>query len=168
MIWRATMEQNERQSAGNAGGSSPVELRVDAWSALRQDASAIRHDVFVVEQQVPLELEMDDMDAYCIHAVAYDDGGTPVATGRLLPDGHIGRTAVRQCARGTGIGGQVLRRLIQAARERGDSEVVLSAQVHALGFYARYGFVAEGEVYLDAGIEHRTMSLPLDRDRPLG
>ncbi len=162
------MQQNERQTASQASASDPAQLRVGAWTALREDASAIRHDVFVLEQQVPPELEMDEMDAHCIHAVAYDAGGTPVATGRLLPDGHIGRMAVRQSARGTGIGGQVLQRLIQAARERGDSEVVLSAQVHALGFYTRYGFVAEGEVYMDAGIEHRTMSLPLDRARPLG
>ena len=162
------MQQNEPQNTSQTRTAGPVQLRVDSWTALKVDASAIRHDVFVLEQQVPLELEMDDMDAHCIHAVAYDDGGVPVATGRLLPDGHIGRMAVRQCARGTGIGGQVLQRLIQAARERGDSEVVLSAQVHALGFYTRYGFIAEGEVYMDAGIEHRTMSLPLDRDRPLG
>ena len=134
-------------------------IKLGDWEALRQDASGIRHDVFVVEQQVPEELEMDDMDAVCVHAVAYDHQGKPVATGRLLPDGHIGRMAVRLPARGTGVGGKVLQQLVQAARDRSYPEVVLSAQVHAMGFYARYGFLEEGETYMDAGIPHRTMRL---------
>lgn len=153
-----SQEHNEPKEVPDAG--TPV-LRVGNWDLLSDHAYIIRHEVFVIEQQVPPELEMDEMDVQCIHAVAYDANQTPVATGRLLPDGHIGRMAVRKMARGTGLGGQVLQRLIQAARERGDAEVVLSAQVHALGFYARYGFVAEGDVYMDAGIPHRTMSLQL-------
>ncbi len=154
----------EKQQADHVSGTqgNSADVRVDGWEVLKPDASLIRHEVFVVEQQVPESLEMDDMDAHCVHAVAYGAEHVPLATGRLLPDGHIGRMAVRRQARGTGLGGLVLKRLIQAARERGDEEVVLSAQVHALGFYERYGFVAEGDVYLDAGIEHRTMHLTLD------
>ena len=155
------MEPIQANTPSNGNRASATELRVDNWEALREHATIVRHEVFVIEQKVPPELEMDEMDAVCIHAVAYDAQHTPIATGRLLPDGHIGRMAVRKSARGTGIGGQVLQRLIQAARARGDAEVVLSAQVHALGFYTRYGFVAEGEVYMDAGIAHRTMSLSL-------
>ncbi len=142
-----------------AAGSAPAVVKLGDWDALRQDASGIRHEVFVVEQQVPEALEMDEMDAVCVHAVAYDSQGRPVATGRLLPDGHIGRMAVRMPARGTGVGGKVLQQLVQAARDRSYPEVVLSAQVHAMGFYARFGFQEEGETYMDAGIPHRTMRL---------
>lgn len=155
------MEHQQPDTPRNANNAQATVLRVDNWDALKDHAAMVRHEVFVMEQQVPPELEMDEMDVQCIHAVAYDAQQRPVATGRLLPDGHIGRMAVRKTARGTGIGGLVLQRLIEAARVRGDAEVVLSAQVHAMGFYARYGFVAEGEVYMDAGIPHRTMSLPL-------
>ena len=155
------MERQQPDMPENANNAPAAVLRVDNWDVLKDHASTVRHEVFVIEQHVPPELEMDEMDVQCIHAVAYDAQHQPIATGRLLPDGHIGRMAVRKIARGTGIGGLVLQRLIQAARTRGDAEVVLSAQVHAMGFYARYGFVAEGDVYMDAGIAHRTMSLQL-------
>jgi predicted GNAT family N-acyltransferase len=82
-----------------------------------------------------------------------------LGTGRLLPDGHIGRMAVLRQARGAGVGSALLRALMQAARARGDREVMLSAQTHALPFYERFGFVAEGEAYDDAGIPHRVMRL---------
>ncbi len=155
------MAHESGQTPPAQSGPRSVDLRVGSWDVLKNDASLIRHEVFVLEQQVPESLEMDEMDAQCIHAVAYDADQVPIATGRLLPDGHIGRMAVRRPARGTGVGGLVLQRLIEAARSRGDSEVVLSAQVHAMGFYTRYGFQAEGDVYMDAGIPHRTMHLAL-------
>ena len=117
---------------------------------------ALRHEVFVVGQGVPEELERDDLDALSDHAVAILDG-TLVGTGRLLPDATIGRMAVAESARGTGIGAAVLVRLEQRARERGLPSVELHAQVHAQGFYGRAGYLPVGEVYLEAGIEHRTM-----------
>ena len=92
-----------------------------------------------------------------VHAVAYDEAGQPLATGRLLPDGHIGRMAVRKAGRGKGVGGAVLQALIQAARERGDGEVILNAQTHAEGFYNAHGFAREGEEFMEAGIPHITM-----------
>ncbi|WP_343722775.1 GNAT family N-acetyltransferase, partial [Herbaspirillum seropedicae] len=91
----------------------------------------------------------------------YDEAGQPLATGRLLPDGHIGRMAVRKAGRGKGVGGAVLQALMQAARARGDREVVLNAQTHAAPFYAAHGFVQEGEIFLEAGIEHITMRASL-------
>ena len=130
------------------------------WSAARADARRIRFAVFVDEQGVPAELEMDDMDARCLHALAFE-AGAAVGTGRLLPDGHIGRMAVMQPWRGRGVGAALLRRLIEAARERGDAEVLLSAQVHALAFYRAHGFRAHGEVYDEAGIPHQAMRLAL-------
>jgi predicted GNAT family N-acyltransferase len=92
-----------------------------------------------------------------LHALAFDRAGRLLGTGRLLPDGHVGRMAVLPQARGTGVGSALLAALLQAARARGDREVALSAQTHAIPFYERFGFVAEGEEYDDAGIPHRRM-----------
>jgi predicted GNAT family N-acyltransferase len=117
---------------------------------------ALRHEVFVVGQDVPEELERDELDAVSDHAVAVVDDQV-VGTGRLLPDGTIGRMAVSPAVRGQGIGAAVLTVLEERARERGLAAVELHAQVHALGFYDRYGYVPFTEVYLEAGIEHRSM-----------
>ncbi|OGA08308.1 MAG: GNAT family N-acetyltransferase [Betaproteobacteria bacterium RIFCSPHIGHO2_12_FULL_69_13] len=127
------------------------------WNDARAQASRIRFAVFVEEQRVPPEIELDDMDARCIHALAYAPDGTAIGTGRLLPDGHIGRMAVIRDWRGRGVGSAILESLVRAAASRGDSRVVLSAQTHALDFYRRQGFVAEGEVYEEAGIPHQAM-----------
>jgi len=131
------------------------------WQAAQAEAQRIRFTVFVEEQGVPPELEMDDHDRACLHALAYD-GARVVGTGRLLPDGHIGRMAVLKAWRGRGVGRAMLRRLVEAARERGDREVMLSSQVHALGFYEAEGFEPEGPVYEEAGIPHQAMRRRLD------
>jgi predicted GNAT family N-acyltransferase len=81
----------------------------------------------------------------------------PIGTGRLLPDGHIGRMAVRKGARGTGVGGALLQTLMAQARARGDREVVLSSQTHAAPFYQRHGFTVEGGEFFEAGISHINM-----------
>lgn len=133
-----------------------LRIVIGSWEQQRQAAAALRQQVFVVEQGVPAELELDEMDAQSLHAVAYQDG-VPVATGRLLPDGHIGRMAVRQEARGAGTGSLVLCALMDEARRRGDCDVVLHAQLSARDFYARHGFEPEGEIFMDAGIEHIAM-----------
>jgi predicted GNAT family N-acyltransferase len=117
---------------------------------------ALRHEVFVIGQDVPEDLERDDLDALSDHAVAVIDGKV-VGTGRLLPDGTIGRMAVASSVRGQGIGAAVLGVLEEQARHRGFPAVELHAQVHALGFYDRYGYVPCSEVYLEAGIEHQSM-----------
>jgi len=131
-----------------------VRVTLGDWETQRKDAQAVRYEVFVLEQKVPLDMEWDEMDARCVHAVAYDEGGKAVGTGRLLPDGHIGRMAVRRPARGAGIGGRMLEVLVDAARKRGDREVMLNAQTQAEAFYQRYGFLREGEVFMEAGIPH--------------
>jgi predicted GNAT family N-acyltransferase len=134
-----------------------IEVRLGAWIDLREEAAPIRYAVFVDEQKVPAEIELDDWDALSLHALALDAQGRVLGTGRLLPDGHIGRMAVLQSARGQGVGTALLRALLQAARARGDREVVLSAQTHAMPFYEKAGFIAEGDEYDDAGIPHRQM-----------
>lgn len=133
-------------------------LRFGDWTAMQSDARPIRMEVFVREQNVPADLEMDERDAACLHAVAYDGTGTPVGTGRLLPDGHIGRMAVLRSARGSGIGGAILKGLMEKARERGDRRVVLSAQTHAAEFYLAHGFAMAGDVFYEAGIPHIEMT----------
>lgn len=134
-----------------------IDIRLGDWEKLGNDARAVRTEVFLIEQRIPIALEWDDMDAVSIHAVAYDAAGQAVGTGRLLPDRHIGRMAVRQARRGEGIGAAILAALMQAARLRGDPDIVLNAQVHAQAFYARFGFVQEGEEFPDAGIPHVAM-----------
>jgi predicted GNAT family N-acyltransferase len=116
----------------------------------------IRFEVFVREQRVPPEIELDATDAQCLHAVAFEKDAA-VATGRLLPDGHIGRMAVLKPWRGRGIGSAILETLVEAARRRGDREIVLSAQVQALEFYRGHGFRPQGAVYEEAGIAHQDM-----------
>jgi len=133
-----------------------VRIEVLPWNEARALAVPIRFSVFVEEQGVPLEMELDQADADALHAVAFDDGEA-VGTGRLLPDGRIGRMAVLKAWRGRGIGGQILQRLMDRARERGDREVVLAAQVSASAFYRAHGFTEQGPEYLEAGIRHRDM-----------
>jgi predicted GNAT family N-acyltransferase len=133
------------------------QLQLGGWDALKSAAQAVRHEVFVVEQKVPLALEWDEMDWLCLHAVVLDEEGTAVATGRLLPDGHIGRMAVRKALRGEGLGSMILQALMREAELRGDQAVLLNAQTHAAPFYARHGFVPEGEEFIEAGIAHICM-----------
>ena len=133
-------------------------LRIELlpWERARAHAAPIRFAVFVEEQGVPREIELDELDALSLHIVGFFDE-RPVATGRLLPDGHIGRMAVLRDWRGRGIGGILLKELVKVAGQRGDPEVMLSAQVHAVPFYLAHGFVPEGGEYLEAGIKHRAM-----------
>lgn len=133
-----------------------IEVLIGDWGQLGERAGALRHEVFVVEQGVPVELELDEYDAIAVHALALE-GGTVAGTGRLLPDAHIGRMAVRAAHRGRGVGAMLLTALVEAARRRGDPSVALAAQWHARGFYRAHGFQAEGEKFMDAGIEHISM-----------
>jgi predicted GNAT family N-acyltransferase len=137
-----------------------LRIELHGWERARAEASRIRLEVFVAEQRVPREIEMDANDAVSVHALAYDDGKA-LGTGRLLPDGHIGRMAVLKAYRGRGVGGAILLRLIDEARRKGLREVVLSAQTHALEFYGKHGFAPRGPVYIEAGIPHQEMRLRL-------
>jgi predicted GNAT family N-acyltransferase len=132
------------------------QIEVLRWESAREHAAPIRFTVFVEEQGVPREIELDEMDPSCIHAVAFE-GNSAVATGRLLPDGHIGRMAVLKEWRGRGIGGEILKALMNEARARGLTQAMLSAQVHATAFYRAHGFIEEGAEYMEAGIAHRDM-----------
>jgi predicted GNAT family N-acyltransferase len=131
------------------------------WPEDRHDLLQVREAVFVAEQGVPLELERDAHDGTALHLLARDGDGNPVGTGRLLPDGHIGRIAVMRAWRGRGVGSALLNALVGEARKRGLAGVQLNAQCTAVDFYERHGFVAEGPVFDDAGIPHRHMQREL-------
>jgi len=122
----------------------------------------LRRVVFIEEQGVSEADELDDLDDLAIHLLA-EDGG-PRGSARLLvlgDTGKIGRVCVLAKARGQGIGAALIRAAVERFRDMGLARAKLGAQVHALGFYEALGFVAQGEVYDDAGIPHRDMILTL-------
>ncbi len=128
----------------------------------RVAAYELRKEVFVREQHVPEEIELDELDATADHVVAADEAGRVVATGRLVlldrTTGKVGRMAVARPVRGRGAGAAVLAELERIARsERRLEEIVLHAQLSAKGFYDRAGYRAEGDIFEEAGIDHVTM-----------
>lgn len=129
----------------------------EAAAALQQ----VRLAVFVVEQGVPESEEWDEADFTCRHVIATLKR-EPIATGRLAPDGKVGRLAVVSEHRGQGIGARVLALLLEEATRRKLQRVYLHAQVNALPFYERFGFTAEGDTFDEAGIAHRRMRLELE------
>jgi hypothetical protein len=137
-------------------------VRILSWADAREDAGRVRFAVFVEEQCVPPEIELDEWDSASDHALATDDTGRVIATGRLLPDGHIGRMAVLQQWRGQGVGAKILATLLGRAAERGMKCVMLNAQTQARGFYARFGFTQVGAEFMEAGIPHVAMERRLD------
>ena len=151
-----------------------AEFRVEPadYTADFKDLRQIRETVFILEQKVPEEEEWDALDPKCRHVVARDAGNHPIGTGRLTPDGKIGRMAVLPEWRGRGVGDALLRVLLEQARAAGWTEVSLHAQVQAIGFYSRHGFEPYGERFMEAGIEHQSMRLALSPlsapERPAG
>ncbi len=131
------------------------------WSESRDGLRSVRRAVFIDEQSIPEDMEWDEFDEISLHAIAEDAAGTAVGCARLLPDGHIGRLAVLSAWRGRGVGSALLLHLVELARARGHARAILNSQTHALPFYARHGFVVEGDEYLEAGIPHQTMTRTL-------
>ncbi len=122
----------------------------------KSDICKIRFEVFVDEQNVSEELEIDGLDDEAKHVLAYIDD-EPIGTGRILSDGHIGRVAVLKKYRGLGIGNSVMRELIKWAQQNKLKKLWLSSQWHAHSFYIDLGFVCEGDIYEEAGIDHIKM-----------
>lgn len=127
------------------------------WKALEHECLRVRLMVFVAEQKVPKDEEVDADDPRAEHFVARDPGRMVLATARILPDGRIGRLAVLKPWRGRGIGRQVLEAVLAYAKEMGLPEVSLHAQCHARGFYEQAGFEAEGPEFDECGIRHILM-----------
>jgi len=121
----------------------------------------IREQVFIVEQGVPVELEEDELDSISRHVLLFESD-TAIATGRLTPDGHIGRIAVLKDYRNRGYGTQIIKKLESLAASAGLHQVKLGAQCQAVPFYERLNYQPVGEVFMDAGIEHRLMRKSLE------
>lgn len=134
-------------------------IRVDVvdYQVDQKVIHCIRQEVFVEEQRIPAALEADQWDALSIHVLARNHR-CAIATGRLLPDGRIGRVAVRRSMRCQGVGRLVMERLLQSARQQGHRQVSLSAQCYAVDFYQKLGFAVEGDAYMQMGIEHVKMT----------
>lgn len=135
----------------------PFIVREASWSDEGDALRGIRTEVFIQEQSIPPRNEWDALDSACLHVLAIDQDGDPVGTGRLAPDGRIGRMAVLKRWRGKGVGTAILEFLLCEARSHDLNECRLNAQTHALGFYIRRGFEPYGEEFLEGGIPHRSM-----------
>ncbi len=138
-------------------GNDTVSIRLVFGAAGAQLARGVRNAVFIQEQSVPFALEWDGLDHMCVHALAADGFDQVIGTGRLMPDGRIGRMAVLARWRGHGIGSRLLEALLCEHGVRGWPPVHLHAQLEATAFYARHGFEPKGNPFVEAGIPHVLM-----------
>lgn len=147
--------------AAYEAGQPMLDLRCGPWHMAQADASALRQAVFVQEQGLPAGLASDLADEQATHVVAYNRLGRAVGTGRVLEpvqgEARLGRLAVMQPLRGAGAGAAIVRELLEAARERGATRVVLAAALGTERFYRSLGFVARGAAFEEAGIPHQDM-----------
>ena len=139
-------------------------IRVVHWHDAVENLRLVRTVVFILEQHVPEVMEWDEFDAISLHALACDDDKQPIGTARLLPNGHIGRMAVLKQWRNRGIGSAMLQELLKESVKRGSTQAMLSAQAKAVGFYEKFGFKTNGEVFMEAGIPHVEMILTLNQN----
>ncbi len=140
-----------------------ITITITSFMADAELIFSLRKSVFIDEQGVPEDIEIDGLDPVCRHVLAWREG-VAVGTGRISPDGRIGRMAVLKSSRGQGIGRDLLIELVRLGREAGIDQLHLSAQCRAIPFYEKAGFVVSGPVYKEAGIEHRHMTLPPTMD----
>lgn len=140
----------------------PIVILIKTWQDAKLDAYSIRKRVFIEEQGVPEEMELDGFDLNARHALAYTDSEC-IGTARLVTLqgnlGRIGRMAVLPKHRGHGVGKQLLGALLKACQSQGIKQIELHAQVTVISFYEQFGFIAQGDVYDEAGIPHRDMIL---------
>ncbi|MCO1334321.1 GNAT family N-acetyltransferase [Microbulbifer sp. OS29] len=131
-------------------------VRHASWNSDRHRIRTIREAVFIQEQQVPADLEWDEQEETAEHFLVFSDN-IAVGTGRLTPDGKIGRMAIKKSSRGLGLGAELLKVICHHALQNGYQRVYLHAQQHAEGFYVRSGFIVEGTIFYEAGIPHIKM-----------
>lgn len=126
-----------------------------------EDVHYVRNLVFIVEQQIPVELEFDELDSQCHLFIARDMQRLPIGTARLSPEGKLGRMAVLPEWRGQGVGESLLRAVIEKARNMNLSKITAHAQLGALGFYEKSGFIKVGDVFSEVGIAHQAVQIEL-------
>lgn len=126
-----------------------------------EDLHYVRHLVFVVEQQIPVELEFDELDRQSHHFIIRDLQCCPIGTARLSPEGKIGRIAVLPEWRSQRVGQSLLRAVIEKARNLNLPKVTAHAQLTALGFYEKSGFTKKGDVFMEIGIPHQAVQILL-------
>ena len=145
-----------------------VHVHEVSWESHHTELRAVRHAVFIEEQNVPRDLEWDGMDETSNHFIAETSDGNVIGTARLMPSGQIGRMAILIPYRGHGIGRRMLDMAIQSASRSGMKEVFLHAQSYALEFYLKAGFITDGIEFEEAGIPHRSMKRSTeDRERSI-
>lgn len=142
--------------------SNPFTVSLVCWHDGEPLLRAVREAVFICEQGVPAELEWDEFDAQSRHALALSAKGETIGCGRILPNGHIGRICVRPAWRKQKVGTAIMEALLNEAQARGYKAVDVDAQVQAIPFYERFGFVAHGRKFKDAGLPHIKMKLELE------
>ena len=135
-------------------------VTVANWRRDKQILQKIRHTVFIVKQSVPQALEWDGLDDDALHLIATSKSGEAVGTARLLNDGHVGRVAVLKPWRHHGIGTALMQEVANQAEQLGFKQLKLAAQIHAIPFYTKLGFITYGDAFMDAGIPHRKMRKP--------
>ena len=139
-------------------------ILIKTWELAQDEAYPIRRDVFILEQGVPEEMELDEFDPGALHALAYEES-TCVGTARLVyvddNSAQMGRMAVLSKFRGRGIGAAILMALVKRAQAQGMSSLILHSQVVAIPFYEKLGFIGQGPIYEEAGLPHRNMMLLL-------
>ena len=126
------------------------------------DLCAVREAVFITEQNIPKDIEFDNVDADCYHFVARDNYHLAIGTARLSPEQKIGRMAVLQDWRGKGVGKALLLATLEESAQISWTEVTLNAQTNAIGFYEHFGFAKVGEGFMEADIPHQTLHLKLE------
>ncbi len=135
----------------------PADYRADF-----EDLRAVREAVFISEQNIPEAIEFDSVDPECFHFIARDNFHQVIGTARLSPDHKLGRMAVLKAWRNQGVGKALLNTLIDKARKLGWAKVMLNSQTDAIGFYEKFGFAKEGEVFMEADIPHQAMYLQIE------
>ncbi len=133
-----------------------IMIRLTDWEKDKAALRAIRSQVFIKEQNVPEDMEWDEFDASATHFIALKND-QPIACARLKADGQIGRMAVLADYRNKGTGIKLLQFVLQTSAEKNINEVYLHAQVTAIAFYEKHGFVSQGDIFYEAGIPHRAM-----------
>ena len=137
-------------------------IKAADWDKDKTALSSVRRTVFVEEQKVPEELEWDEFDEISQHVLALDHSGNPIGTGRIKADGQIGRMAVLNDWRNKGVGQSILDELLKLSSQSIHDEIYLHAQLSAIKFYEKSGFIINSDEFIDAGIPHKTMIKRID------